>query len=94
MLLKVLHDCVGDGHILEHSFQFGGELTAALCFQLGNHVLLTVITDRFVEEQAFGQVLLVVSLKHILLLQETEQHHCLVEDCLNLLLTHAPHSLL
>ncbi len=41
--LELLVDGVGDGHILEHALQLGGELAPALGFQFGNHHLLRIV---------------------------------------------------
>ena len=54
--------------------------TCLTCLELGDHVLLRIVGHRLVQQQSFGQVLLVVTLKDVFLLQEPEQHHGLVKD--------------
>jgi len=41
--LEFLVDGVGNGHILEHALQLGGELATALGLQFGNHHLLRIV---------------------------------------------------
>ena len=48
-MFEVLHDGIGDRHILEHPLELGGELAAAFGLEFGNHVFLAVVADRFVE---------------------------------------------
>ena len=69
---------------LEHALELGGELAAALGLQLADHVLLRVVREALVEQEALGQVLLVVALEDVLLLQVAEEDHGLVEQLVDL----------
>ena len=74
-------------HVFEHSFEFGREGSSTLLLQLGQHALLCIHTGRLPNEQTFGQVLLVESLKDVLAVNESEYHHDFIQQTLHLLLS-------
>ena len=59
------HDFSAQVHILEHALQLVGELTATLCLQLSDHVLLSVSASTAAQQQSLRQILLVERLKHV-----------------------------
>ena len=73
---------VGQVHITEHTLQLGCELASALGLQLRDHRFLRVVGDRLVQQQPLRQVDLVVALEDVLLLQELEQDHRLLQHYL------------
>ena len=70
------------------SFNFVLSICSRTDFQFRYHILLAVVANRLVEEQPFGQMVLVVAFEDVLLLQEAKQDHRLVKDALNLLFGH------
>lgn len=60
-------------HVAEHSLQLRRELIAALALELGDEAALQVVRDGAPAEQALGQRLPVVRLKHVLAVQEPKQ---------------------
>mmetsp|Transcript_23744 Transcript_23744/g.77363 ORF Transcript_23744/g.77363 Transcript_23744/m.77363 type:complete len:746 (+) Transcript_23744:257-2494(+) len=80
-------------HVHEHALELGGELVAALLLELLDHRALDVVRDGAAAEQPLGEVLLVVLFEDVLLLQVAEEHHHLVEHCLDLVLRRAAHAL-
>ena len=70
------------------SFHFVLSICSRNDFQFRYHILLAVVANRLVEEQPFGQMVLVVAFEDVLLLQEAKQDHRLVKDALNLLFGH------
>ena len=90
---EALHRVGAHLHVGEHALELGGELVAALRFELGDHRALAVVRDGAPAEEAFGEVLLVILLEDVLLLKVSEEHHHLVEDGVHLLLRSALHPL-
>lgn len=62
------HDVSAEVYIFEHAFQLVCKLAAALCLQLGDHVLLCICTGAASQQQSLGQIFLVECLKDILAL--------------------------
>mmetsp|Transcript_61771 Transcript_61771/g.166639 ORF Transcript_61771/g.166639 Transcript_61771/m.166639 type:complete len:568 (-) Transcript_61771:269-1972(-) len=77
--LVLLHQVLGELHVLEHALQLGGVLMAALALQFGDHTLLCLVADAAPRQQAPGEVLLVEVFKHVLVLQEAEDGHHLFQ---------------
>lgn len=55
-----------------------------LHLELGHHIPLGILGHAPVVEQALCEVCLVVPLKHVLVVQEAEQHDRLFQDGINL----------
>ena len=54
--------------------------------ELGYHALLAVVAGALGREESLGEVLLVEALEHVLLVDEPEQHHHLVQHLLHVVL--------
>jgi len=71
VVLELLVDRVGERHVLEHAFELGGELAAALRLELADHHLLGVVGSGLLVEQPPGEMPLVILLEGVLLLEES-----------------------
>ena len=80
------HGVARDAHVVEHALDLARVLVPALRLEAHDERLLGVVGRAPPEQQALGEVLLVVPLEHVLLLQEAEQRRRAVEDALRLLL--------
>jgi hypothetical protein len=87
--LERFHRVGGELHVGEHALELGGKLITALGLELGDHVPLGIIGHGATQQEALGEVLLVVLLEDVLLLDEAEEHHHLVEDRLHFLFAHS-----
>src|SRR6267378_2201647 len=66
MIAVRLHSVRGELHVMEHSFEFYGELEATLNFELGEHATLCVVRYRSVVKEALRKVSLIITFKGVL----------------------------
>jgi hypothetical protein len=85
--LVLLHKLVAEIKVFEHLLDLIGELIAALCFQLGNHHLLSLAISALFEEQSPAEAACVKLLEHVLGLDIAEDLNHLVNQPTKLLVT-------
>mmetsp|Transcript_2907 Transcript_2907/g.8203 ORF Transcript_2907/g.8203 Transcript_2907/m.8203 type:complete len:222 (+) Transcript_2907:1092-1757(+) len=89
MHLVIMHSVSACLYVCEHALQLAGELITTFSFQLDKQHSLRVIRNSPPRQQTLGQVLFVILLKHILLLEESEEHHDFIQHNLCIIFSHS-----